>query len=862
MKTSWIGFAGLAPLLLLWATAAESVTPVEFHRDIKPILVRRCVACHGPEKQKAGLRLDRKADAMRGGESGKPVILPGKADKSPLLQRLTTHDEDERMPPKGDRLTTAQIALVKRWIDQGAPWPDTQKHWAFVPVARPAVPVVRGTGVMEYWSDGTKPSKSITPPLQHSSTPLNPIDSFILAKLEARGWQPSPPAEPRALLRRVFLDLTGLPPTLAEQERWLADTSPAAWSRLVDDLLARPAYGERWGRHWLDLARYAETNGYERDATKPNAWRYRDYVIAAFNADKPYDRFIREQIAGDELADASAETLIATGFHRLGPWDDEPADPVQDRADQLDDIIRTTSQVFLGVTLGCARCHDHKFDPLTARDYYSWGAVFAPLKRPQAGRGDLDSPAGSRTELAAVAARDQRIGELGKQVEALRAAHRAEFLKSGSSALPAPALEAFRTEAAKQTGEQKELVKKHAKQLDDELAASLPVELKKKASDTEQAIAQLRRDTPDLPRGYFLVEPAGNLPKSHIHLRGRAAIPGDEVTPAVPVSLTARQPEFPAPDGTSRRRLTLANWIASADNPLTARVIVNRVWQQHFGTGLVATPSDFGLIGSAPTHPELLDWLADWFTHEGGWSLKKLHRLILESATWRQRTGGMEYWSGGVVGKKANTPTLQHSITPSSADPQSTLLWRFPYRRLEVEAIRDSVLAVSGTLNPRVGGPSMYPQVPRVVLEGHSDPDKIWPAFNEADASRRTVYAFLKRSLVVPMLEVLDVCDTTQSAERRSVTSIAPQALTLFNGDFVMQQARHFAARLEREAGASRDKQIELAYRLALCRPPKPLELSAMKTYLDREARSLASESVDGRARSPAEAAHEALVQM
>ena len=825
-------------------TAMGAPAPVDFVREVRPLMVKRCLACHDAEHAKGGLRLDSREAALKGGKSKQPTLVPGTPAKSELIKRIVTHDPDEMMPPKGGALTSAQVALLTRWIAEGASWPaDAGKHWAFVPPVRPAVPAVK-----------------------NKAWPRNPVDHFILAKLEERGWQPSAQAEKRTLLRRVFLDLTGLPPTLAEQDKFLADNAPDAFAKLVDDLLARSSYGERWGRHWLDLARYAETNGYERDAAKPNVWRYRDYVIAAFNADKPYDRFIREQIAGDELPDANAETLIATGFHRLGPWDDEPADPVQDRADQVDDMIRTTSQAFLGVTLGCARCHDHKFDPLTARDYYSLAAVFAPLKRTQSGRSDLDAPVGTRAELAVLAERDRRIAALTKEMESARSAFRTEFLASGKSALPADALAAFRTDAKQQTPVQKELVKKFSPQLEAEVTKALPTATREKLTATEAVIAELRRTTPDLPRGYFPAEPSPAAPKSFVLLRGSAHSPGPEVFPAVPVALTAKQPAFPAPDEfTTRRRLTLANWIASADNPLTARVLVNRVWQHHFGEGLVRTPSDFGLIGTAPTHPELLDWLADWFVKEGGWSVKKLHRLILGSATWQQASGNAERGVRNAESGTRRASAIPHSAlrTPHSDDPENNLLWHFPYRRLEVEAIRDSMLAVSGRLNPRVGGPSMYPEVPKEALAGSSDPDKIWKPFDEADASRRTVYAFLKRSFMVPMLEVLDVCDTTQSSDKRAVTSVAPQALTLFNGEFVNRQARHFADRLKREAGAKVEAQIQLAWRLALARPPKPEELAAMQRFLAEETTSHFREAAAAsKAVSADEAAHAALTQM
>ncbi len=639
--------------------------------------------------------------------------------------------------------------------------PADRQHWAFRPVRSPPVPRVKDAAWVR-----------------------NPIDAFVLARLEAKGYRPSPPAAPRALLRRVYLNLVVLPPTPEEQDAFLADRAPDAFERVVDRLLARPAYGERWARRWLDVVRYAETAGYERDATKPHAWRYRDYVIRAFNEDRPFDRFALEQLAGDELPDSTAETLIATGFHRLGPWDDEPADPKEDRYDQLDDIVSTTSLAFLGLTMGCARCHDHKFEPLTMHDYYRLVAVFNPLRRPTRGRTELDLPAGTRAQLDALARRDR----------ALRLLHR--------TALAHPYLSLLRGPLS----------------------------------------AGLRRAVPDLPRGYFLREPSPVPPPTRLLIRGKASRPGPQVEPGLPAVLVAAQPKFPPPGArTSRRRLTLARWVASPDNPLTARVIVNRVWQWHFGEGLVRTPSDFGRAGQPPTHPELLDWLTAWFVREG-WSLKKLHRLILASNTYRMASASDERLA--------------------RVDPENRLLWRFPYRRLEVEAIRDSMLAVSGRLNAAMYGPSMLPPVPKEALAGHSDPDSVWKASGERAASRRTVYAFLKRSLVVPLLEVLDVCDTTRSSERRLVTTVPSQALTLFNGEFVNRQARHLAERLRREAGDDPGRQVERAYRLALCRPPTPGERAELVRFLARESGQLMKEAESrGRPLAPAEARRRALEQ-
>ena len=619
--------------------------------------------------------------------------------------------------------------------------PTDRLHWSFQPIKKPAVPMVK-----------------------NSAWVRNPIDAFVRAGLDEQGWQPAPRVEPRVLLRRLYFDLVGLPPTPREVEDFVlawdvgrAKRQADVLERTVNQLLASPHYGERWGRHWLDVVRYAETNGYERDAAKPNIWRYRDYVIRAFNDDKPFDRFIVEQLAGDEVPDVSADSLIALGFNRLGPWDDEPADPKEDRFDQLDDLVNATSLAFLGLTLGCCRCHDHKFDPLTTLDYYRMVAIFNPLQRPQNGRTELDLPVGTRRQLEQQAERDRKIAGLFKDVP---------------KGKPAP-------------------------------------------PEIKQQIAALQLETPDLPRGYFLHEPAPTPPETHLLIRGKAARPGPKVEPGLPTVLVDKQPPFPPPGAyTSRRRLTLARWIASPHNPLTARVIVNRVWQGHFGEGLVRTPNDFGVMGQAPTHPELLDWLAATFI-ENGWSLKKLHRLILTSNTYQ-------------MSKRSNAAY-------AAKDPENQHLWRFPVKRLEVEAIRDAILTVSGRLNPAMNGPSMYPEVPKEALAGNSDPDKIWRPFVETEASRRTVYAHIKRSFVVPLLETLDLCDTTRPADKRQVTTVAPQALMLFNGEFVNRRAKYFADRLRREGGNDPAKQIERAYLLALGRRPTPAEQSMMAEFVRRE---------------------------
>jgi hypothetical protein len=653
--------AVLFAMLLAFSTRAEAAA--DYLKDIKPLLKERCVSCHGSVKQKGDLRLDAGA-------------LIDKSIHAELISRVTSHDEDERMPPEGARLTQSQVEMLKHWFAAGAPFPSDEvipkkpsEHWSFQPVKRPQVP---------------------------ESASKHPIDAFVFGKHE-----PPPQAAPLALLRRIHLDLTGLPPTIAEQDALThqSHSSHQSYQEVIDDLLTRPEYGERWARHWLDVVRYADSNGYERDAEKPFVWRYRDYVIEALNKDKPFERFVIEQLAGDELPNRTLETHIATGFLRLGHWDDEPADPATDRYDQLDDIVSTTGQAFLGLTISCARCHDHKFEPLATRDYYSLVAVFNPLERPRKGRTELTVPVDG-TEV------------------------------------------------------------------------------------------------------YTWREPSAEAPETHVLVRGSPARFGDLVEPAVPAILVKQQPPFPSGDKTTQRRLGLAQWIASTDNPLTARVIVNRVWQQHFGQGLVTTANDFGLMGASPSHPELLDWLAHWFMHDANWSLKKLHRLILTSSAWQ---------------------------TAKSPDA----LMR--YRRLEVEAIRDSMLAVSGQLNPKRFGPAMKPGIPAAALEANTDKEKVWQASDEREASRRSIYTFIKRGLVVPMLETLDLADTVSSCPQRQVTTVAPQALSLFNGDFVNQQAKHFAARLKREAGDDSEKQINLAWRLALCREPTANEMAKMQAFLQVE---------------------------
>ncbi len=652
---------------------------VDYAKDIKPLLQDKCYACHGALKQKGGLRLDAGTLIHKGGEHS--VLGNGDAGKSALLERVLSEDPEERMPPKGKRLSKEQTDLLRQWIQSGATFPPNEtvpkapsEHWAFQPLEQPPIPQ-----------------------LEESGGAVNPIDAFIFSSAEKGRRRVGPQASASGLLRRIHLDLTGLPPTPAEQDAFEQDQSPQRLEAVIEALLARPEYGERWARHWQDTVRYADSNGYERDKEKPFVWRYRDYLIQSLNQDKPYDRLILEQLAGDELPDASLESRIGAGFLRLGHWDDEPADRVADRFDQLDDIVSTTAQAFLGLSMGCARCHDHKFEPLSTKDYYSFLSIFNPLHRPS---------------------QDKPITFEGTEL-------------------------------------------------------------------------------------YNWEESSPRAPETFVLLRGSPSQRGERVEPAVPAIFGKTQPTFPLPDkSTTRRRLGLAHWIASPENPLTARVIVNRVWQQHFGRGLVTTANDFGLMGAPPSHPELLDWLAVWFSHDAQWSFKKLHHLILTSRAWQ------------------------------SAKTQDSVI---RYRRLEVEAIRDGMLAVSGRLNPQRWGPAIKPPIPEAALEANTDRQKVWTVSPEPDASRRSIYAFIKRGLVLPMFETLDLADTVSSCPQRQVTTVAPQALTLFNGVFVNQQAKAFAERLQKEAGDSPEQQLRLAFKLALCRAPSQVELAQLLAFVDSE---------------------------
>lgn len=684
---------------------------------------------------------------------------------------------------------------------------DDYNHWSFKPISRVSPPA----------------------PQKQGEWVRNPLDAFILQKLHAAGLEPSLPADDRIWLRRVTFDLVGLPPTSEQMDEFLADQSANKREKVVDRLLADPGYGVRWGRRWLDVVRYADTNGYERDGAKPQAWRYRDWVIESLNADKPFDRFLTEQLAGDEMEETTAETMVATTFLRLGTWDDEPADPKVDRYDQLDDIVGTVSATFLGLTLRCARCHNHKFEPLSQIDYTRMLAIFEPLQRPQDGRTDLDVAVGTRRELeehrASDARRDAAIKAVKTQIAALDDQVRDRFFSAGQSQLSPEAIAAHKRPADQRNDEQKKLVKETQKQYDQELGAARTPDETKQRDGFDKAIAAILAAAPaPLPRAYIWNEPAEKLPLTQIFRRGNPTTPAGSVEPGFPAVLKASHVGLQSPGEKPRsslRRLSLAKWMTDPKNPLTARVIVNRLWQGHFGNGLVGTENDFGVMGDLPSHPELLDYLASQL-REDGWSLKRLHKLIVLSNTYGQASDRRE--------------------EASKKDVDNRLLWRFPYRRLDAEAVRDSVLAISGLLNPKMGGPGVYPRIAREVLEGQSRPGEGWGKSDEKEASRRSAYIFVKRAMIVPEMEILDFADTNTSCEQRPVSTIPTQALTLMNGEFLNTQARQFAERLVKEAGSDRTAQVIHAYRLAVNRSPIEKEQASALAFLARQEARIAEE--------------------
>lgn len=735
---------------LLSILASQSLSAQEsknhFGRRIAPIFAERCAACHNADKRSGGLDVTSRESLFKGGDSG-PAIVPGKLNESSLLDMVTGADPD--MPKNSKPLTEEQVADFRKWIQEGADWPDsvnvTAELWSLRPIARP-----------------------IPPQVQHVARVATPIDAFVLKQLEDKGLEPAPRADRITLIRRATFDLHGLPPTPGEIDEFLADKSDDAFVKVIERLLKSPCYGERWGRHWLDLASYADSHGFELDYPRPYAWRYRDYVIQAFNDDKPYDQFLHEQIAGDVLAPNDPSAAVATGFLAAGPWDysgyvtaiQGTAASRGTRLQDLDNMLTTVMTTAVGLTVGCAKCHDHKFDPIPQKDYYQLQAVFAGVRR-----GDRVS-------------RGRATNEQARRMEQIR-------LDIHKKRIGIAEIDAFPSDT------QTEETAKARVRLSDEMAA------------LEFEYAKL----PEVELTYAVIPETP--PVTHVLNRGDTESPLDEVAPAALSAvkgLPSQLTKADAPEGV--RRVALAEWLTDPANPLTARVMVNRLWHYHFGRGIVGSPGDFGFNGERPSHPELLDWLAAKFK-ERKWSIKDIHRLIMLSSTYQQSS--------------------QLNEKAAAVDAGNHLLWRMNRRRMDAEVVRDSILAMSGKLDLDMGGPAVMP----FRYQFRKSP--VYDYFDTTDRPakpRRSVYNFIVRSAPDPFMDVLDFPVPSSCTPARNSTTTPLQSLSLLNDQLVIQQAEHFAARLTDAHPDDIGEQVKTAYRLALGREPSSEELNRAEQFV------------------------------
>ena len=814
------------------ATAAglppAAARQVDFSRDIAPIFEQSCVACHGPAQQMNGLRLDSPARAAQGSYSG-PVIKPGDSAASKLILLVAGVQapglkEGLVMPPMGERLSAVQVGLLRAWIDQGAQWqedavipaeqanvtdreqtPEKSDHWAFIP-----------------------PRRSLLPAVRNHDWVRNPIDRFVLARLDADGIEPSREADRNTLIRRASFDLIGLPPTPEEVAEFLGDGRPEAYEELVDRLLDSPHYGEKWARHWLDLARYADSDGYETDQLRPNAWRYRHWVVEVLNRDMPFDQFTIEQTAGDLLPDSTIEQKVATGFHRNSLSNREGgADLEEFRTEQTVDRAGTLGTVWLGLTVGCARCHDHKYDPISQKEFYQLYAFFdsadelnidAPLP------GEMGPYLSTRAEYEQK--RRELLAPLQTEVAELQAAWEKRLLETDAD----PGQDHHWDRAWEVLGlvwggglgegqlEGQRIVKLDASQRTKDQADRLRDYFIKRGSiinkeryeelclkELSKKLDELAKSYPKLTRGPTLVQ---NLEgrQSYIHLRGSFRDRGVDVEPGTPAVL------HPLPADEKPNRLTLARWLVAEDNPLTARVTVNRAWQELFGRGIVFTSDDFGRQGERPSHPELLDWLATQFVRQG-WSLKKLHKLIVMSATYRQSSDAR--------------PELQ------TRDPNNVLLARQSRVRLPAEAVRDASLAVSGLLSTKVGGPVVRPPQPESVIKESFDIP--WEVNEGPDRYRRGLYTFIQRTAPFAQSVTFDMPDPGRTCSRRERSNTPLQSLTLLNDPVFFEAAQALAARVLTEKEGSPSERIDYAYRLCLARGPDSAERDRLASYLHHQ---------------------------
>jgi len=861
----------VAILVLCLLTSGSGVLGQQSQTPTAAAVLVKCQQCHGEKVKMSNLSVATRESILKGGDHG-AAIVPGNAAESLLYQRITGQVLPAMPMAPLPRLTAEEIAAIKDWIDAGAPMAEGQKP---APAASAGNTAADGSLLVfgsyqerkvtdadrEWWAF-KKPVRATPPHVSDVRWSKNPIDGFVKATLESKGLTPAPPADRNTLIRRVYLDLVGVLPSPTEVDAFVRDSSPNAYEKLVDKLLDSPHYGERWARMWLDVARYADSTGYEYDYDYADAWRYRDYVIRAFNQDKPYNQFIIEQLAGDELDHPTFDSLTATGFVRLGPRVlDRDLENPNYRFDYLDDMVRTTYQAFQGLTVNCARCHDHKFDPITRKDYYKSLAIFngfVEYEHPLVPSDEWAKYEKAANEINA------KIKALNQQIATIEAPYKKKLFQATLAKFPADIQKAFEIPEEQRTPGQKLLVAQVStvRAVDDDAFGGAPAKTKLNEQDTEarknleDQIDALKKQLPPKPPvamgirdGDFRFTPhapfqpgtAGGVTYENFGFKGKyLPSPGDTYQPpptyfastglgsfADEMKAPVIEPGFltvlakgnaavadPPKNGypTSGRRKALAEFIASDDNPLTARVMVNRMWYQHFGQGIVATPSNFGKMGTLPSNPELLDWLATEFTQQG-WSIKQMQRLIMNSETYKMASA---YYQADSAAK----------------DPTDQSLWRFPVKRLEAEIIRDAVLSASGDLNLEAGGPAFFPPVPKSVVSGVPIRGTWLVTKDDASTWKRSIYATVKRNLKYPMFEVFDQANASLSCERREVTTVPTQALTLFNNETYLLEAQHLAVRVQKEAGSEPAAQVKLLYRIAFSREPRDKEVQQALEFL------------------------------
>ncbi|MBI3839896.1 MAG: PSD1 domain-containing protein [Planctomycetia bacterium] len=728
------------------APADTKPAPIEFVRDIQPIFVRHCYECHGPKRQEGGLRLNVRAAALAGGDSGEKAIVPADTKASRLVKVINGTDAELKMPPddEGQPLDPQQIELITRWVSEGANWPSD----ADLPTSKP-----------EHWA-WHKPLQARLPEVQHADWPRHPIDYFVLERLEKAGLAPTAEADRYTLARRVYLDIIGLPPTAEQVDAFVNDTQPGAYERMIDRALGDPAYGERWARVWLDLARYADSKGYGSDPLR-TIWRYRDWVIEAFNRNLPYDQFTIEQLAGDLLPHPTDDQLLATAFHRNTMANDEGGtDDEEFRVAAVKDRIETTMQVWMGLTMGCAKCHSHKFDPITQREYYQAYAFFDQSEDADRGDEEPKMRTPTRRQEPQLAEQQARIAQVERQI----------------ASTPA--------------------------NLDAELAGALVGQIAQYKSE----IKDFEKQIPTTPIMREL--PADKRRVTHTMLKGNFRLPGDRVEPAVPVSF------HPLPAGAPNNRLGLAKWLMDPENPLTARVAVNRLWGQLFGVGLVATEEDFGTQGLPPTHPEVVDWLAVEFMR-GGWDIKDILRQIVSSATYRQ----------------SSSPAAE----ALQKDPGNRLLAHGPRFRLEAEMVRDQALAISGLLSRKQAGASVYPPQPPGLWRAAFNGERTWATSSGEDRYRRGLYIYWRRTVPYPSMAAFDAPSREICTLRRISTNTPLQAFVTLNDPVYVEAAQGLARRIVGHGGQTAEERGAFALRLALARPPQDEQIDQVVTLYRSE---------------------------